>query len=146
MKKPCKYQFRIKNKVKIMLWFCLIQKLATKSKVHVKRGFCYKASFTLNVTPFSQVMATDNSFIYLFILFNSTLKLALHCTLDHRFRTNQMQVRPAFTLLRKFLHNLQWKNTLNHLNITIHNKNNSIRSTTCFRKARCSSARELFSM
>ena len=27
------------------------------------------------------------------------------------------------TLLRKFLHNLQRKSTLNHLNITIHNKN-----------------------
>ena len=32
------------------------------------------------------------------------------------------------------------------MNITIHNKNNSIRSTTCFRKAGCSSAWVLFSM
>ena len=44
------------------------------------------------------------------------------------------------------MHNLQFKNTLNHLNITIHNKNNSIRSTTCFRKAGCSSAWVLFLM
>ena len=51
-----------------------------------------------------------------------------------------------FTLLKNFLHNLQCRNTLNHLNITIHNKNNSIRSTTCFRKACCSSTCMLFSM
>ena len=51
-----------------------------------------------------------------------------------------------FTVLRKFLHNLQCKNTLNHLNITIHNKSNPIRSTTCFRKTRCSRAQVLFSM
>ena len=51
-----------------------------------------------------------------------------------------------FTLLRKFLHNLQCKNTLDHLNITIHNKNNSIRSTTCFRKARCSSKAHFYSV
>ena len=51
-----------------------------------------------------------------------------------------------FTLLRKFLHNLQCKNTLNHLNFTNHNKNNYIRSTTSFRKTRCSSAPTLFSM
>ena len=44
------------------------------------------------------------------------------------------------------MHKLQCKNTLNHLNITIYNKNHSIRSTTCFRKARCSSARVLFSI
>ena len=45
-----------------------------------------------------------------------------------------------FSLLKNFLQNIPCKNTLNHLNVTIHNKNNSIRSTTCFKKARCSNA------